>query len=219
MNCSRCGGSGELPQFWHVQRGICYRCNGRGEDPKLSKIVKALQGEQARANKMGKDSLVDFYQQLINQVGRQGEDMCGTLRLEGMHKRVGDKVAVLGPKGEGHAMLSGFAQVSSLSWWNQKGEATRVKVKAESFVEGQVTLRVPTKEIEAIGLKKDAYTKKNTKWVVVGPRHTVRILTRAPLNPFEKALHNRWPLVLDEKGKKYQWTHEDILSGQGEFPF
>ena len=26
--CSRCGGAGWLPQFKHVQRGICFRCHG-----------------------------------------------------------------------------------------------------------------------------------------------------------------------------------------------
>ncbi|MCP1996679.1 hypothetical protein [Flavobacterium sp. HSC-61S13] len=29
-DCSRCGGSGILPEFKHVEKGICFSCNGRG---------------------------------------------------------------------------------------------------------------------------------------------------------------------------------------------
>jgi hypothetical protein len=26
--CDRCGGAGELPQYWYVQNGICFKCGG-----------------------------------------------------------------------------------------------------------------------------------------------------------------------------------------------
>jgi len=28
--CRRCGGRGRLPQYNHIQNGICFSCNGRG---------------------------------------------------------------------------------------------------------------------------------------------------------------------------------------------
>ena len=31
--CVRCGGSGNLPQYSHVQNGVCFRCGGDGVDP------------------------------------------------------------------------------------------------------------------------------------------------------------------------------------------
>jgi len=31
--CQRCGGKGELPQFRHVQNGVCFRCGGNGAEP------------------------------------------------------------------------------------------------------------------------------------------------------------------------------------------
>lgn len=33
-DCGRCDGTGELPQFRHVQGGVCFRCEGSGNDPK-----------------------------------------------------------------------------------------------------------------------------------------------------------------------------------------
>jgi|GEM_PF-3079553 len=31
--CGRCGGSGYLPQYRHVEGGVCFRCRGSGIDP------------------------------------------------------------------------------------------------------------------------------------------------------------------------------------------
>jgi DnaJ-class molecular chaperone len=30
IKCNRCGGSGMLPQFKHVERGVCFKCKGEG---------------------------------------------------------------------------------------------------------------------------------------------------------------------------------------------
>ena len=30
IRCDRCGGSGYLPQFSHVEHGICFKCGGEG---------------------------------------------------------------------------------------------------------------------------------------------------------------------------------------------
>ena len=34
--CRKCGGSGELPHFHHIQNGTCFRCDGLGIDPGAS---------------------------------------------------------------------------------------------------------------------------------------------------------------------------------------
>ncbi|MDG1158122.1 MAG: hypothetical protein P8N19_01430 [Flavobacteriales bacterium] len=36
-NCSRCGGSGHLPQYNHIQGGACFKCNGCGNDESRKK--------------------------------------------------------------------------------------------------------------------------------------------------------------------------------------
>ena len=30
MVCSRCGGTGNLPQYSHVENGVCFSCGGHG---------------------------------------------------------------------------------------------------------------------------------------------------------------------------------------------
>jgi len=39
--CSRCSGSGNLPQFRHVVGGICFRCWGCGVDPRTATQLRA----------------------------------------------------------------------------------------------------------------------------------------------------------------------------------
>ena len=29
-DCSRCGGSGKLPEYWYRDAGVCYSCGGSG---------------------------------------------------------------------------------------------------------------------------------------------------------------------------------------------
>jgi len=31
--CTRCGGTGDLPHFRHVENGVCFRCEGSGLEP------------------------------------------------------------------------------------------------------------------------------------------------------------------------------------------
>lgn len=31
--CTKCGGSGHLPKFQHVEAGVCFRCEGTGIQP------------------------------------------------------------------------------------------------------------------------------------------------------------------------------------------
>lgn len=39
--CSRCSGTGNLPQFRHVVGGICFRCWGCGVDPRTATQLRA----------------------------------------------------------------------------------------------------------------------------------------------------------------------------------
>jgi hypothetical protein len=34
--CSRCGGEGEIPQFRHVEGGICFKCRGSGKEARVA---------------------------------------------------------------------------------------------------------------------------------------------------------------------------------------
>lgn len=36
-DCTRCGGSGDMPQFRHVMGGVCFRCWGSGQDPNFDR--------------------------------------------------------------------------------------------------------------------------------------------------------------------------------------
>ncbi|NMA54307.1 MAG: hypothetical protein GX952_00065 [Firmicutes bacterium] len=40
MACVRCGGTGYLAQYAHVQGGVCFRCGGSGRDPKSRSSAK-----------------------------------------------------------------------------------------------------------------------------------------------------------------------------------
>ena len=40
--CSRCGGSGHLGQFGHVENGVCFRCNGTGTELPRPRITPQM---------------------------------------------------------------------------------------------------------------------------------------------------------------------------------
>lgn len=43
-SCSKCGGTGRIPQFGHVDDGICYWCRGSGVEPKGKRTPKSKIG-------------------------------------------------------------------------------------------------------------------------------------------------------------------------------
>ena len=53
--CPRCGGSGEIPSFRHVENGVCFRCRGSGVDPNA---MEALNEAEARRD-VRKDAMFD----------------------------------------------------------------------------------------------------------------------------------------------------------------
>jgi hypothetical protein len=40
--CSRCGGSGWIRRYTHVQGGVCFRCRGSGVDPEATKTKRYM---------------------------------------------------------------------------------------------------------------------------------------------------------------------------------
>ena len=42
--CSKCGGTGNIPQFGHVDEGICYWCKGTGVEPAGRRKSKSTVG-------------------------------------------------------------------------------------------------------------------------------------------------------------------------------
>ena len=45
-SCSRCGGSGHMSGYQHVQGGVCFRCDGAGVDPAHAEAAKAAREEE-----------------------------------------------------------------------------------------------------------------------------------------------------------------------------
>lgn len=46
--CSKCGGTGQLPEYGHVDNGVCFKCAGSGKG-KLRKKLKVLDNAQIKA--------------------------------------------------------------------------------------------------------------------------------------------------------------------------
>lgn len=135
--------------------------------------------------------------------------MCGTLKHEKFKSKVGEPVLVVGNKGQGTATWSGFAKRSRLDFWARRGETKRVAVKASSFVEGKVEFRVPGGLMQGVGLKRDVMVGGR----LVGPRNTVKLVTRPPMSDFEKQIHDRWPLVKNENGHTHVFSEVDVVAG------
>jgi len=135
--------------------------------------------------------------------------VCGTLKHEKRAIKLGQLVDVYAPlTGRlGRCAWSGHARREKLdSYWYQN-DCVPVHLHVSSFVEQGWELWVPTGIIEGIGLKKDIWVGSN----LIGTAKSVKIVTRPPLNEFEKKIHHRWPLVLTDNGPQ-SFTVKDIRS-------
>ena len=57
LPCNRCGGSGYISCYGHVDRGVCFKCNGDGSIAKWRRILsdkEKLYRERAKKNKLEK---------------------------------------------------------------------------------------------------------------------------------------------------------------------
>ena len=67
--CSKCGGTGNIPQFGHVDEGICYWCKGTGVEPKGKRKPKSTIGPAAPREEQIKITLYElrtYYSNLRN---------------------------------------------------------------------------------------------------------------------------------------------------------
>lgn len=135
--------------------------------------------------------------------------MCSTLKFQKYTSKIGHPVHVVGSKGQGIVTWSGFVKKNRLDFWQRKGETKKVNVKAHTFVEGKVEFKVPGGLVQAVGLKKDVLVNGS----LVGPRNTVKLVTRAAMNEFEKGIHKRWPLVKVD-GQVHEFSENDVVNGQ-----
>jgi len=72
--CSKCGGSGRIPQFGHIDEGICYWCKGSGVEPKGRKAPKSKVGPKQTTDeedvKMAIYQLRTYYNNFRNALRR-----------------------------------------------------------------------------------------------------------------------------------------------------
>lgn len=114
----------------------------------------------------------------------------------------------------GKAQLSGFSQMEKIGYWREQGDAVNVNILADSFVEGDVEVKVPTGRIAALGLRREI----KINGTIIGNAKSVRILTREARNKWESSKHNRWPLVYNGTDI-YEFGEKDCISNQTNFDF
>ena len=118
--------------------------------------------------------------------------MCGSLKHEEQASKIGTSVRVeySHSKVQKNAIWAGFAKKEKLDWWKNNAAAKPVTVFVDSFIEGTIECRVPSRCFFGIVLDKDVVVQGR----VIGHKGSVKILTRDAVTPFEKKLHPRWPL-------------------------
>lgn len=141
--------------------------------------------------------------------------MCGSLRHENRRIRIGQPVLTTNARTftSGLIVWSGFLQKEKINtFWGKQTELVPVLIHAERFTEQMWDFRVPCGLFVGYGLKGNVYLRDK----LIAKANTVRILTRAPGNKFEGAIHHRWPCCASEEGKfhPHVFTEADVLSGQ-----
>ena len=140
--------------------------------------------------------------------------MCGSLRHENRQIRIGQPVMVINAKTAESAELiwSGFLQREKInSFWSKATELVPLTIQATSFTESEYVFRIPSGHLVGWGLKKNVWIKDK----LIAKAYTVRILTRAPMNVFERRIHSRWPCCHTES-IPYVFTQKDVMNGQME---
>jgi hypothetical protein len=126
--------------------------------------------------------------------------MCGTLKFNDTRHRLGGNVtARVYRSGDTiKGKWTGFIKQEHIGWWMDQAALTPVEIVATTFIEGKVEFAVPTSKILGYQLGNDVFFGSQK----IGSAGDIKILTRAPMNRFEGAIHGRWPVV--KVGKKRQ---------------
>jgi hypothetical protein len=142
--------------------------------------------------------------------------MCGTLKFgkgPTSVSKLGDPIHVLNPFSmkEGRAIWSGFAQQEKTLFWQKMGNAIEMHIRAEIFTEKNLTFKVPDSIIYGFGLRQDVILNGQ----LIGKAKTIKVITRPPMNNFERSIHHRWPFCTDGQSLiPYQFTEKDVVEGQ-----
>ncbi len=119
--------------------------------------------------------------------------VCGTLKHSDQRMKLGDKLTAREYK-TGKIVSgtwSGFMKDERLEWWLQQTKLLPVEVKADAFIEGKYEFDVPSRCILAYQLQSEV----TFQGKIIGRPGEIKLLTRAPMNSFEKTIHARWPVV------------------------
>lgn len=134
--------------------------------------------------------------------------MCNHLKLENLHARIKDQINVYVPStgSKGKAQWDGFAQMGKLGWWLKESQGVNVCLPASTFNEQGVEFNVPGGVISGIGLRKDVVIHGR----VIGKAKSVKIVTREARNAFERKIHGRFPVVINN-GEIYEFGSKDVV--------
>lgn len=72
VTCQRCGGSGYLDQFKHIQRGVCFRCDGTGKsEPIKKRPYRPTKPEDVALTKRARDTELGRIAQNLAKLDRE----------------------------------------------------------------------------------------------------------------------------------------------------
>lgn len=149
--------------------------------------------------------------------------MCGTIKHEGVAKKMGNIFRIY-PAYAGSVAWSsadrhwsGFMQFERADWWKTKADCFPVVIPATSFSEGKYELHVPGGMLAGYLLDRPIILNGRC----IAPGDSFKIVTRGPISDFEKKVHNRWPYILKGSSGITIWTEKEILnanSRHGQLP-
>lgn len=137
--------------------------------------------------------------------------MCGTLKYENIASKLGDPVTIFDPY-KGNTITkewSGYIQNEKLNWWKQQTRLWLIHILSDSIFEQERELAVTEGRVVGVCLGTDVIL--NGK--IIGRAGTVRVVTRPPMNDFEKSIHHRWPIIGYTHGLKgiHTFSEKDVI--------
>jgi len=103
----------------------------------------------------------------------------------------------------GSAIWSGFATREKIDWWLQVSQGLLVNVLADQFLEQDHIFQIPGGQLQALGIKRDV----RVSGKLIGPRGSVKLITRATMSDWERHIHSRWPIPTSGI---YEFSYHDL---------
>ena len=129
--------------------------------------------------------------------------MCGSLKLEGMARRIGNEIVLWSgkPDSKVKAIWQGFIKEEKLNWWKRQTDLRPMFASFDSFTEGPFTFQIPDKKLPGYLTSRPVILNGR----IICPAESFKIVTRAPISQLEKHLHDRWPVAWNPDGSKIIW--------------